>query len=253
MPATFANEVCRPYTRMEGRCGILFIHGFTGSCSHMRKLAQAMADRGYTVRTFNLPGHAQTEEAMAKTHWEDWLQAAREEASALRANVDRLVICGLSMGADISLILASEIHPSACIPISAPMGAKNILLPASNALQKVVHHLKKRKADAVTRLLDADYNFDYDGYYTSCCVDLHHIIQQAKAALKEVLCPVLAIQSDADEAIDPKSASRILKGISSRSKDLLTLHGMPHVCTISPQMEDIAQAMDTFIRKFVHQ
>lgn len=61
-PGYFDREECRPFYHRGGDNGILLVHGFTGSAAHMRPLADELARRGRTVRTINLPGHAQTEE-----------------------------------------------------------------------------------------------------------------------------------------------------------------------------------------------
>ena len=66
----FEREVCKPFYHKGNDCGVLLIHGFTGSCAHMRPLADDLAARGYTVRTINLPGHALTEADMAKANWQ---------------------------------------------------------------------------------------------------------------------------------------------------------------------------------------
>ena len=71
----FDREICQPVHLRGDDNGILLLHGFTGSAAHMRKLADALHQRGHTVRTINLPGHASTEEDMARSNWQMWLQA----------------------------------------------------------------------------------------------------------------------------------------------------------------------------------
>ena len=66
-PGYFDREECRPFYHRGGDNGILLVHGFTGSAAHMRPLADELARRGRTVRTINLPGHAQTEEDMGRS------------------------------------------------------------------------------------------------------------------------------------------------------------------------------------------
>lgn len=50
-----------------GEHGVLLLHGFTGSAAHMRPLGERLHSQGFTVMGINLPGHAQSMEAMGKT------------------------------------------------------------------------------------------------------------------------------------------------------------------------------------------
>ena len=61
----FDRPVCQPVDVQGDGNGILLMHGFTGSPAHMRMLADDLAERGYTVRSICLPGHASTEDEMA--------------------------------------------------------------------------------------------------------------------------------------------------------------------------------------------
>ena len=127
----FDREVCKPFYHKGNENGILLVHGFTGTCAHMRKLADALAERGYTVRTINLPGHASTEADMAKTNWQKWLHAVKEACLEMMQETECFTVCGLSMGGVLALLAAQQMKVDACIPISAPTAVKNRLLPLS--------------------------------------------------------------------------------------------------------------------------
>ena len=103
----FQKEVCQPFFHQGSEDGILLMHGFTGSAAHMRKIADALAQKGYTVSTINLPGHATTEADMAKSTWQEWLQAAKQATLDLKAQCKRVTVCGLSMGGVLALLADS--------------------------------------------------------------------------------------------------------------------------------------------------
>ena len=122
--AYFQRDCCKPFFHEGSDKGILLIHGFTGSVSHMRPLGDALADRGYTVMGINLPGHATTEADMAKSDWRQWLDAARTALVKLKKSCLSVTVAGLSMGGVIALILAEEGLADACVSISAPMATR---------------------------------------------------------------------------------------------------------------------------------
>lgn len=70
----------------------------------------------------------------------------------------------------------------------------------------------------------------------------------ARQNLHAVTCPILAVQSRADETISPDSAEVIISGVSSREKGTLWLEDVPHVCTISRERGRIARELAQLFR-----
>ncbi len=245
----FNTEVCKPFFHKGGSSGVLLLHGFTGSAAHMRKLADCLADKGYTVKTINLPGHAATEDDMAASDWKDWLQASKQAALEMLESCETFTVCGLSMGGDLALLVAEQMKVDACVPISAPMAAKNKLLPLSGIAAPFMKRISWAPPTERHKSLDSDYDYGYTGFPTKKGADLQKLITLARRNLFNINCPVLCVQSDADETIWEGSADCILSGIGSEVRQKLTLHGVPHVCTISDELPAIVDAMDALMSK----
>jgi carboxylesterase len=88
--------------------GMLLIHGLTGTPMEMRLLGKGMHAAGFTVHGVQLAGHCGTVEDLLKTGWEDWYASVVSAARALRQEVDQLFVGGLSMGALLALLLATD-------------------------------------------------------------------------------------------------------------------------------------------------
>lgn len=244
----FDREVCRPFYHKGGDNGIVLIHGFTGSAAHMRKLADGLARRGYTVRTINLPGHALTEADMAKADWQQWLQAAKEAVLDMMNKVRVVTVGGLSMGGVLSLLVAEQMKVDGCVAISAPMGAQNRLLPLSGLVSPLMPRISWRVHPQRQTLLDQNYDFGYSGFPTAKGSDLNHLIKLARRNLFNITCPILCVQSDSDESVRPNSADTILQGVGSEVRQKLWLHGVPHVCTISSELPAIVDAVEKLMQ-----
>ena len=248
-PGYFDREVCKPFFHNGRSNGILLIHGFTGTAAHMRPIAEVLAEKDYTVRTINLPGHAETEDAMTASSWQQWLQYAKEAAFDMMQHLDTFTVCGLSMGGVIALLIAEQMKVDACVPISAPTAVQNRFLPLSGLLYPFMPRIAWRTDNERRFHLDKRYDFGYSGFPTAKGADLYKLICMARKNLFNINCPVLCIQSEADETIWPGSMDAILEGISSKIRQKLWLTDVPHVCTISSELPSIVDAIDKLMKR----
>ena len=245
--SVFDREVCRPFFHKGGDDGILLMHGFTGSAAHMRKIADRLADKGYTVMTINLPGHASTEAEMAKCTWVDWLEAAKQAVLELKTHCKRVTVCGLSMGGVLALLVSQQMQVDGCVTISAPMAVKNRLLGLAGIAAPLLPRIAWGGGGEYHKGLDKAYDFGYSGFPTAKGADLNRLIKLARKNLFSVVCPILCVQSEHDETIWEGSADCILENVSSDKRQKLWLTGVPHVCTISPQLPAIVDSIDRLL------
>ncbi len=243
----FSDAVCQPIDLPGDEHGVLVIHGFTGSIAQLRPLAESLHAQGFTVKGINLPGHATSMQDMARCTWQDWLEAAKSAYLDLQKRCRYVSVTGLSMGGDLALLLAEQMHPTAIAPLSAPMDTKGPLWLASlvSPVMKTFSWQPRKAPDA----LDPRYDYGYPGFPTQCASQLNRIIKMARRDLHAVTCPTLVVQSHADETIIPESAQIILNGISSARKGVLWLDDAPHVITLSREKDRIAQAVGEHFRQ----
>ena len=249
MPAIFDHDVCKPFYHKGSDNGILLLHGFTGCASHMRPLADALAERGFTVRTINLPGHATSEEDMAQTGWQQWLHAAKEAALEMRNELDTFTVGGLSMGGVLALLIAQQMKVDGCITLAAPTAAQNPFLPLSGLAAPFIRRIAWKSSSVRHSGLDRSCDYGYSGFPTAKAADLYRLIRMARSNLFSITCPILAVQGDADETIAKTSADDILMGVSSTVRQKLWLPGVPHLCTLSAELPAIVKAADGLMQR----
>ena len=80
-------------------------------------------------------------------------------------------------------------------------------------------------------------------------MDLSKLIHMARRNLHAVTCPLLAVQSHGDETISRDSADVIVSGVSSETKGVLWLEEVPHVCVLSRELPNIADALGELFRR----
>lgn len=244
----FSLPQAQPFHLEGGEHGVLLIHGFTGSPSHMRLIGEGLNKAGFSVKGILLPGHGTRPEDMKNVSWQDWLLAARTAAREMQQKYKHFSVAGLSMGGVLSLILAQEMDVTACVPIAAPIRIFNPFRRLALVMSPFVPMIgwgpeKDEEEDKDT------YHIGYSRYPTKSVHDLSVLMDRAEKDLSLIHCPVLSIQSRQDKTVKPESPKMILEGISSREKGMLWLETSPHVCTITDEKEKIIDAMAAFLRK----
>ena len=244
----FSLPQAQPFEMEGGEHGVLLIHGFTGSPSHMRLIGEGLHRAGFSVKCILLPGHGTKPEDMKKASWQDWLRAVRLAAKEMRQKYQYFSVAGLSMGGVLSLILAQEMDVNTCVPIAAPIRIFTPFRRFALVMSPFVPMIgwgpeKEEEPDPNT------YHIGYRRYPTKSVHDLSVLMDKAEKDLSLIRCPVLAIQSRMDKTVRPESPKLILEGVSSREKGMLWLETSPHVCTITDEKEKIIEAMTVFLRK----
>ena len=94
-----------------GEVGVLLIHGLTGTPTELRRVAQGLAKDGTcTVYVPTLAGHCGDNDDLQATGWLDWYEGVRKTFAGIRQHHRQVFVGGLSMGAVMSMYVASE-HP----------------------------------------------------------------------------------------------------------------------------------------------
>src|SRR5262245_43261038 len=103
---------CEAWSHVAGSTvGVLVVHGFTGTPSSVRGIAEAMASTGFDVELPRLPGHGTTVEDMLSTDWADWSGEVDRAVERLTTRVEHIVVVGQSMGGTLVLRAALD-HPA---------------------------------------------------------------------------------------------------------------------------------------------
>ena len=236
----------RSFEYEGGRTGILLLHGFTATCAQMRPLGDALRNAGYTVSAPLLPGHGTTIEDMERSNWKEWLSTARQAYVSLQARVDKIIVAGLSMGGTIALLLAEEYMPDGCVAIAPAISLRNKTAWFAGLAWPFMP-----RTEGGSRDRGEDYLYSLDVCYGATPVkkvaDLNRLRAQAKRNLAMIACPLLVIQPEKDETVDPRGNKIVMSGVQSKEKSLLLLENSPHVCTLGPDRERLNRAVLEFI------
>lgn len=236
-----------PFLFKGGKYGVILVHGFTGSPSHMRPLGQFLNRQGFTVFGPRLCGHGTSREDMAKTTWPDWYSSVEDGYHLLGTLCDYVHIVGLSLGGLLSLKLAAAYPLCGIVAINTPIFIADKRLPLLPLLP--LYRLFRDYIPKNRRKLDVNplLNISYEYTPLACLSSLLELAENTRSVLPQVYQPALIIQSRNEPAVDPQSAQYLYDKINSRDKQLLWLERSGHLATIDSEHQLVFDHIADFL------
>lgn len=193
---------------------VIMIHGFTGVPGHWRLLAPVVNEAGYTVVAPRLAGHGTSVDDLAATTAGDWVDSVRTEVRAL-GDHDHVHLVGLSMGGLISLVLAAELDAATVTTINTPMRYRNRMTYLAPLFHPFRPYIAWPEGEDPNLHPEAQRLWmTYDGFPTRQLGEVVRLARRARRAAARVVVPVLVIQSEKDESVDPTSAHIICRSVA---------------------------------------
>lgn len=231
-----------------GAVGVLVVHGFTGTPQSMRPWAEHLAEAGFTVSLPRLPGHGTRWQEMNTTTWLDWFAEVERSFDALRARCTDVFVCGLSMGATLTVRLAetrgSELAGIIVVNTALATERKDaFLLPyLKNLIPSFPGVGSDIKKEGVQELA-------YNRLPLKAAHSLQQLWKVARADLAAITCPVLVYRSATDHVVEPLSGRLLLAGLTSTKATEVVLENSYHVATLDNDAPTIFEGSVAFIRQ----
>lgn len=211
-------------------CGLLFIHGFTATTVEVRSIANAFYMKGFSVSGPLLPGHGLSPQDLNHKNWKDWTTSVNDSYMILKNNHETVYVFGESMGALLSLWLASN-HPEIKkIFLFSPALMINGLW-SSRFLWPFKSYIFKKNTDDT---------MEWQGYNVvplRAAASLYDFQQIVKRLLPSIKTEAFIFQGKKDTTINPKSSQLVYDGISSSKKKITWLEESRHCILLDEQLD----------------
>jgi carboxylesterase len=268
-----------PEIRLDGdaRCQVMLLHGLTGAPAELAYIAHYLHKRGrLDVWCPTLLNHGGPIRLLAATGRDALYASVRSQFEqawrTAEAKDSPLVIGGLSIGADLALMLSAE-FPDAVAGViclaptlfydgwNVPWSYRFLPLADWTPLKFFAYHregppyglkdetlraLVAKEYAAKTLKDDRERQDGYAHYPIQLLCEMQHLIKACMRALPRVTAPILVVQAKHDDATGPRNAEFILGRTSSRRKELLLLQNSYHVVTADLERAKVAAAMQAF-------
>jgi carboxylesterase len=258
----------------SGPVAVLLIHGLTGTPTELRRVAQGLAKRGYTVYVPTLAGHCGDNADLQATGWKDWYESARKAFVGIRQRHAQVFVGGLSMGAVMSMHMAAE-HPGQIAGLllysttlrydgwNMPKAA--VLTPLLMAIPFGVHLCRfnetspygikdKRLRAIVERQMKAGESSSA-GLLTMSGVnvrELHRLVAVVKREMPSVTTPALVLHSIEDDITSRWNADYVEKHLGGKVTKVL-LDNCYHMITVDLQYRKVITLSADFIDNLTEQ
>ena len=242
-----------PFFLQGGSHGVLLIHGFTGNPAELLLLGQYLQSQGFTVLSVRLAGHATNEKDLAHMTKEDWIASTLDGYSILRGCCDNISVVGHSMGALLSLHLAtmSKIDINRLVTLAPPIFIDESLnlhmLPTREQSQGRFVRKARRNLKNVPPAVNRTYRF-------MPLISIHELldlIEVVKNELLKIKTPILILQGKEDRTVKVKSAEYIYKNVASSEKQIKLMEDMGHLLPLREGRDEIFEITSDFLRQNV--
>jgi carboxylesterase len=237
----------RPPVEEANGSAALCLHGLTGTPYEVRPVAEALVARGVRARGPWMAGHEEGAEVLAKTSWQAWVEGARVELAALRAEHDRVFLVGMSMGGLVSLRLAETEEINAIVVIGTPLVLAPPIPQILPILRRFVSSRSKKDGSDIREPAARARHPSLSVMPYSAVAELIALQSQVIPDLGSIRAPILVAHGRLDKTARPRDAERILEAVGSSDKELFYLERSGHVATVDYDGPALARAAADFL------
>ena len=227
--------------------GVLICHGFGCTPTTMDCLYERAVSMGFTAVMPLLTGHAKTFYDLEKSGFEDWRRDVREAyARLISSGCERIILCGLSLGALLMAELAAELSDDPRIKgaflICPPVKMKGYLNVCADLAWLIPY---VQTADGFK---SPEFEM-YFGMATRKLNDIRKMARLVKKGAERISCPVTLIEAGEDSRVNRKSYYILTSRIPKATHTLLP--GAPHGIPYSAYSEKLANIFEGFLATLV--
>lgn len=234
----------------EFQMGIVLTHGFGASPTEVEELGDMLHSAGYNVYLTRIKGHGTTPQDLKNTKYQLWIESLDMAISILQQVNDKILLVGISTGGLLSLLASNKPNIVGVVSINSALylnDLRTLFIPTLNKLNKILSFVDLEQNSFVNSPQNPHIN--YHLHYTSSINELKKLMYKCKKYLPNVSKPILIIQSNKDDVVNPKSAKKIYKKIKSKFKKLFYIDTKIHVITTTKEKEIIYKQIVEFVSK----
>ncbi|MFO7752414.1 MAG: alpha/beta fold hydrolase [Desulfobacteraceae bacterium] len=240
------------------KAGILLVHGYMAAPAEMKKLAQYLHARSYTVYVPRLKGHGTSPADLMNTRYNDWIESVEQGHIILRHLCGTVLAGGFSTGAGLALDLCTRVSDITAVFAAAPpfrlkdLGAN--FVPAVNLFNTM---MKKARLSGVTKEF-VDNNpenpdINYKKNPVAGILQLEKLMAELDGKLAEIDIPALVLQSRKDPVVNPDGTYKLFKKLGSEQKEYFLFDFDRHGILLGKGAQRVYTGIENFLSQWTEE
>jgi carboxylesterase len=231
------------------------VHGFTATPEEVRPLGDALAAAGFPCRAVRLPGHGTVVSDLATVSHREWISTVETAVRTMAADVPRVAIAGVSLGALLGLAVAAAGDPAvhALALLATPLrfadertAALRFVAWVPGAIRPDRLIRKRRGRDIVDEAARAR-SVAYDAMPLTAVVELLRLRARVKRAIARITQPVLALHGRRDRTAPVANVEVLRRLFAGHPLDVEIFERSGHVLTEDGERDAVAARVVGFL------
>jgi len=250
------------FFKKKSNTGCLLVHGLTSSTQEMEEIADYLYSKNYTVLATLLKGHNTSIKDLNKTTWKDWYSSLLDDFNLLSKHCNKIYVIGSSVGATLSLHLATKQNSKlkGMILLAPAIFYINNLATLTPLLKyfkkystkdyKEYYPSRKEVFFDIANEKALKKRIAYKKVPISSIASTIKLINIVRKEIKNIDIPTLIIHSLNDHTIKPESSRYIYDNLAIKEKKLIFVEQSGHVLTVDFDKKRIFREILDFITKY---
>lgn len=240
------DPICSPVFKVNGKRGVLLIHGFTGSPHDMAYVAERLFSEGFTVSVPRLPGHGTNHKDFLNSTWRDWVRRSIDAYLDLTNFCDEINVVGLSMGALLATVVTSSFKAKKLVLAAPAFKVTDRRLKFTPLMSLFVQYREKEPPvfdDPSLNKLAQEY---WNKVFIKPAAQLYKLQKIAIKSLEKVESSTLVIVTQKDNTVPLSVLDVIREHLKSEFKTVV-LEKSAHPVTNDVEKELVAEKIVEFL------
>jgi esterase/lipase len=236
---------------LRRRTGVVLVHSYLSAPEEVKALGRYLRRQGMWVYAPRLPGHGTSSRDLAGRRHEEWLEAVENGYVLLRSICDRVVLCGVSVGASLAFEVAGRAPDVAgvvgiCPPLKLQDYSTNFM-PAIDVWNRVVKKIRGADSDPFFEFTADNPHINYRRNPFAGIREVGRLLEKVEKRLPELDTPALVVHADHDPVVNVKSGRKTFDLLQGKDKQYTLFSFERHVIINGPGAERVHRHISDFI------